>query len=71
MEKRHLKYETTFEEVEKTNKFAENNWQQFKNVFEDGDVLYYFSSIRPLSGRAGYCIVRQDEIINYYITIIA
>lgn len=55
--------------------FVHDQWETFKTQIQDGDELWEFcsddGSWGALSGRAGYSIMRDGEIINSFVTILS
>jgi hypothetical protein len=53
--------------------FGNDQWLRLKEQIQPGDVFYFFSSPkeawRNLAGRAGYMLVRGDEIVDTLVTI--
>ena len=57
------------------NEMPENEWHEwkrFKSLHEDGDIIRVFSSPQDywnsLCGRAGYALIRNDQIVTTIIT---
>lgn len=52
--------------------FIFDEWVQFKNKIRVGDMLWFFrsdqSSWNALAGREGYAIVRNNMIIDIFVT---
>jgi hypothetical protein len=45
-------------------------WETFKAQLVEGDELWYWENFpQPLTGGAGYCIVRNDECVAYIVTL--
>lgn len=63
------------EQVEKSIPFgfAFSKWNKLKDQFQEGDELWKYSSPsetwQRMHGRAGYCIVRSDEIVAKFVTV--
>ena len=55
--------------------FQRDAWLQLKAKMQPGDELWEFSSSeeswKHLAGRAGFCIVRQGEVIYSLVTIMS
>ncbi len=50
----------------------ELNWQRFKSLLIPGDQLWYYeSSFGPLSGEAGFAIVRNNKVVHSIITMVS
>ena len=45
-------------------------WEAFKALQEPGDQLWYFEHFpQPLTGGAGYCLVRDGESVTFIATV--
>lgn len=48
-------------------------WVEIRSSMLDGDELWQFCSPtdywKALCGRAGYCVLRGDEIVDYVLTV--
>ena len=53
--------------------YINNDWEALKAQYQDGDKIYKFSSAEEtwenLMGRAGYVLVRNNQIIAEIITL--
>lgn len=52
--------------------FINNQWEELKSIYQEGDELWEFYSPGKawdkLMGRAGYCLIRDGEIIADIVT---
>ena len=52
--------------------YVNNQWLRLKEQWLPGDELWYFSSsttsFMSLCGRAGYCIMRNGEVVDFVFT---
>lgn len=80
IEKEWLKVQTTFEEIDQQWTSFESKYntkfeserktlQSFKAKFVADDVVWLFRSPFSPTLYKGYCIVRNDEIVEYYTTV--
>ena len=46
-------------------------FEDFVSVIMEGDEIWEYDDIKFLSGSAGYVIIRNDEVINCFITAIS
>lgn len=57
-----------FEEMKRVFGFMHDRWVEFKGMIQPGDELWEFCSDKrswqQMAGRAGYCIVRNGEIVS-------
>lgn len=53
--------------------YINNDWEALKAQYQDGDKIYKFSSAEEtwenLMGRAGYVLVRNNQVIAEIITL--
>ncbi|MCP4263248.1 MAG: hypothetical protein GY774_37930 [Planctomycetes bacterium] len=55
--------------------FMNDDWNDFKSKYKDGDEIYYFTSYenswKGLYGRAGYVLIRNENVVAVIITILS
>jgi len=55
--------------------FNNDNWNEFKSKYNDGDELYFFTSDEKswsgLYGREGYALIRNEKVVLVIITILS
>lgn len=45
-----------------------DQWNEFKKLIQPGDVIQDYNDIEFLSGTAGYALVRNGEVFDYFPT---
>ena len=60
---------------EKPGGFMHEEWAKFRANFQKGDEFWIFSSPKDtwnqLAGRAGFAIVRNEEVVDVFVSVMS
>jgi hypothetical protein len=48
-----------------------DHFDEFKSVYQEGDVFWFYNDIEFLSGEAGYVLIRGNKVVSSICTVMS